>query len=156
MFYCNDCQETFDEPKTEYQSVPYGMGNAHFDYYVCPYCNSDDFEEADTCRECNEVITDENNYGGLCKSCIAEDMNLAITMFDFCEETTSQKEVNEFAIECLGYDGINEILREYFKERCEKDYNCFEKERKKFIDEYTQDIGEWLTKKDSEVNNEKT
>ena len=43
-----------------------------------------------------------------------------------------------------------------FVEKCKEDYNCFEEQRKKFIDEYTQELGEWITKKDSERDNEKT
>lgn len=156
MYYCFACDSTFDKPKTEYQSVPYGMGNAHFDFGVCPLCGSDDIEEACLCRECGKVLTEDTNFGGLCKECITENMNLATTMFDFCNETATKKETNEFAIKCLGYDGINEILRAYFVEKCKEDYNCFEKERKKFIDEFAQDIGEWLAKKESEVINGKT
>ena len=149
MYYCNECDTFFDEPETKSQSVPYGMGNAHFEFDVCPFCKSDDIEETENCRECGEPLTEDNNFSGLCKNCIAEDMNLATTMFDFCQDTDITNGINEFAIECLGNKGINEILREYFAEKCKEDYNCFEQQRKKFIDKFTKEIGEWITQKDS-------
>lgn len=150
IYLCYDCENTFEEPATAKQSVPYGMGNTHFDFEVCPYCNSDNFVETGKCTEC-ERATDENDlYGGICRECIHEDCNLPITVFDFSVEIEPEQ-ISDFAIKCLGARGINEILREYFKDISETDYNKFSKERKEYVDKNIICIGEWLEEKNNET-----
>ena len=76
MYICNDCGEIFDEPATEYEYHPYGMGYAREEWAVCPCCSSTCFEEARVCENCGEVITDDYEFGEndeyLCPDCYEE------------------------------------------------------------------------------------
>jgi hypothetical protein len=52
MLICNDCEKTFEEPKTimttyeKYYGVGDLFGNHHsLELYCCPYCRSEDFED---------------------------------------------------------------------------------------------------------------
>lgn len=70
MFKCNDCGGDFLEPKVIYDTVPYGNG------YVkgpgqecCPYCSSENFEDAEICELCGDSYT-ESRHDGICESCI--------------------------------------------------------------------------------------
>ncbi len=149
-YLCHNCEETFDEPKTDTQSVPYGMGNAAFEFYVCPYCNSDDYEEVTECKECGKVIDEDNNFSGLCAECVKENCNLPVTVFDFSVDIEPDA-VSDFALKCLGAKGINEILRQYFQEISETDIDKFAKEQDEYIDEYIINIGEWLEAKENDA-----
>lgn len=77
MFICNDCGETFDDFKEEYDYHPYGMGYAEERYGVCPYCNSTDFSEARECEQCGKIVAEEDccvgdEFEDLCKNCYEE------------------------------------------------------------------------------------
>lgn len=150
MYLCEDCGNTFNEPKIAQQSVPYGIGNAHFDFCVCPFCGSNCIVDTEVCVECGKPFDDKHLYGGICKDCIHEDCNLPITVFDFSVNIEPEK-ISDFAIKCLGARGINEILREYFKDISETDYNKFSKERKEYVDKNIICIGEWLEEKNNET-----
>ena len=59
MYRCNNCDEIFDEPESERIDLEsyYGVGSLfpdhHYGYLsVCPYCNSEDFDEYDEDDEC--------------------------------------------------------------------------------------------------------
>lgn len=151
MFYlCKECNSTFDYPKIEYRGTEYGITPHTFEVYVCPECGSENFIEVEACKECNKIIVEgKNDCGGICDECVHENCNLPIVVFDFCNDSEPEK-INDFAIKCLGAKGINEILRDYFKEISETDYSRFEKEREAYIEKYIDEIGEWLSK------NEKT
>lgn len=65
MFYCYDCGEFFEEPKTLYE------GHSELDegpvweaYGACPYCQSDRIDTAQTCDICGEYIV-----GDICENC---------------------------------------------------------------------------------------
>ena len=66
-YYCNDCCEIFDESEADSRetvlgdSMPPGTRVA-----LCPYCGSDDLEEADTCERCGTPIPPDEH---LCDDC---------------------------------------------------------------------------------------
>lgn len=52
MLICNNCEKTFEEPKTimttyeKYFGVGDQFGNHHsLEIYCCPFCRSEDFED---------------------------------------------------------------------------------------------------------------
>ena len=145
MYLCAECGAKFEEPATNYDLVPYGMGNARYEFYVCPNCKSDEIDEIIECVECGEPTNEDTNYSGYCKKCIYSHCNSPLTVFDFSVDS-HPNDISDFALACLGEKGINEILREYF---CEIDKTCpdrFTKERIDYIDECLVDIGEWMAK----------
>ena len=70
VWYCNDCKHTFEEPKKipGHGCVPHDWDSP--DEYVCPYCDSDDFQLADWCAECDCVFPQSELQDGFCKDCI--------------------------------------------------------------------------------------
>lgn len=71
MFICNECERTFDTPKILAEHHPYGMTYATEEFSYCPYCESDNFDEAKICKYCGEYVAELHN--GLCEIC-NEDM----------------------------------------------------------------------------------
>ena len=71
MYICNDCERTFSECGTYEEHHPYGMGTASETFYCCPYCKSDDFQEAERCERCGEYVAELED--GMCDVC-HEDM----------------------------------------------------------------------------------
>lgn len=67
MYQCMNCGQTFDSPKTvtDFYSEYWGAPARHTTT-VCPYCESDDFDEMDTCEICNEYIPPGEE---LCDNC---------------------------------------------------------------------------------------
>lgn len=70
VWYCNDCKQTFDEPKKNpgHGCVPHDWDSP--DSYECPFCGSDDFQIADWCAECDTVHPREKLTWGLCRDCL--------------------------------------------------------------------------------------
>lgn len=74
-WYCNWCEEYFDEPETEYEhhSELNGMGGIQDEEFcVCPKCHEEDIEECtDECEACGEIVRRTTDVGGieLCPDC---------------------------------------------------------------------------------------
>lgn len=73
MFVCNDCGEMFDEPieRTDDLGLPDEVRHGYVERYgVCPFCESEDFDEAKKCDICGE---EGKMYTGVhiryCRSC---------------------------------------------------------------------------------------
>ena len=67
MFYCNNCNEIFNEseaasrkPRLEDSVSPWER------IAVCPYCGSEELEEAGVCERCGEPIPPDEH---LCECC---------------------------------------------------------------------------------------
>ena len=72
MMYCRDCGNAFDfddaHTEREYQGAyPQGV---YVNWYYCPYCRSDDFDEAVICECCDEYSIDL--VDGFCPDCQKE------------------------------------------------------------------------------------
>lgn len=79
MYYCEDCGEIFDEDDIKYEDESFQVeywgsmvtcpaSSAH-----CPYCNSEDIDEASKCDECGEYFNpDDLDEDGLCEDCREE------------------------------------------------------------------------------------
>ena len=70
MYICNNCGETFEEPKIYEEHHPYGMGYATEEFAVCPHCGEGDIEEAYMCCRCDEYVA--QTFKGLCEACYDE------------------------------------------------------------------------------------
>lgn len=78
MYKCNKCGEVFDEPESREETLSYDPVYKEY-YNVCPYCGSEDFEDATLCSVCgNEYITD-GDYCEFCKSEMSERISKLIT-----------------------------------------------------------------------------
>lgn len=89
MYYCNDCNNEFEEPvnrKTTYERE-YGVSDlfqTQHEYLVteCPVCGSDDIEEMKICDCCGEWVPDDfihdtteminGGVGWCCEQCIED------------------------------------------------------------------------------------
>lgn len=86
MYYCEYCKNEFDTPKIEKTTYEeyYGVDDKFADKHEmllekCPHCNSEEFEEMETCDRCGEfcryddLVDSEGKAGGgmglLCPDC---------------------------------------------------------------------------------------
>ena len=60
MMICRECGRTFTAPKvrTEYTGVSSEVWHEKFEYDTCPYCGSDEVQEAVRCDYCGEWSED--------------------------------------------------------------------------------------------------
>ena len=66
-YYCTDCQSIIDEDELLTRTEDYGEGN-YVDFAVCPYCGSDEVDEAKTCELCGEAFNPDE-LGNFCDEC---------------------------------------------------------------------------------------
>lgn len=71
MFFCEHCEEFFEECKVVQEHHPYGMGTAAEEHYVCPYCESSNISKAKQCKRCGEYFA-ELEDDDLCDCCYGE------------------------------------------------------------------------------------
>ena len=69
MYICNECGETFWEPR---QIVCSQHPEPEYEATVCPYCESGDYEQAYTCDNCGAAIPESQDAFHLCKECEAK------------------------------------------------------------------------------------
>ena len=76
-YYCEDCGKTFDEDEmvveNSYNLVPFHdeLVKEPFNVCKCPYCGSEDIDEALQCAICGEWFKPEDIYDDFyCKDCI--------------------------------------------------------------------------------------
>ena len=78
MYICDDCNRVFYEPskhKEDYGwDTEYGRNSAWQTESCCPYCGSENYEEAEECCECMGIfreiemmLTDSCDY--ICSEC---------------------------------------------------------------------------------------
>ena len=69
MYICKECGEVFSEPSTYEESYPYGESYATQTFGCCPCCGEGNYEEAKRCPECDEWVTEDEAYNGMCDNC---------------------------------------------------------------------------------------
>ena len=95
MYRCKDCGGFFEEPLYRKEYGPRDA-DALFGYELyshCPYCGSEDIEEADECRSCGEYIPQGQT---VCENCredilqgmleMADDMKMTFDDFQMAVE----------------------------------------------------------------------
>ena len=60
MYKCRECKEYFDEPKQYTDWVEFWGQNVPMNSYTCPYCDSEDFDDADVV-EAEELEEEEDD-----------------------------------------------------------------------------------------------
>ena len=63
-YVCADCGSLFDDPLVVHPSDPYDT-TRH-----CPYCHSENFDEAVECECCGGIYTNDLTINGVCKDCV--------------------------------------------------------------------------------------
>lgn len=78
MLYCPDCKNHFEEDELycekEYETLD-GRTYVTGEYTYCPYCGSDDYEEAKECECCGEWIGESAmhvDFDNICSNCVHE------------------------------------------------------------------------------------
>lgn len=68
-YYCLDCGETFAEDETKYVEEWQGddLHGGYIDRPICPYCNSENFDEIAECEVCG--APSDICHCGLCEEC---------------------------------------------------------------------------------------
>ena len=68
---CHSCELDFAEPE---QWWAYGRSRfTHSpDELVCPYCKSDDIEQAETCKVCGKTMFDDELTYDMCDTCVED------------------------------------------------------------------------------------
>ena len=56
MYVCLNCSAVFDTPIPIHEYHDELDEKAIEEYYVCPYCKSDDYEEAVQCNLCGQYV----------------------------------------------------------------------------------------------------
>lgn len=70
LYICNTCGNVFERPK---KLLGHGWTPRDGDCpneYVCPQCESDNYENADSCVECEGVFKESDLQYGLCRECL--------------------------------------------------------------------------------------
>lgn len=67
MFYCNNCNEIFAESEARGRKPRLEDSMSPWEWIaICPYCGSEELEEAGTCERCGEPIPPGHYY---CEAC---------------------------------------------------------------------------------------
>ena len=69
-YYCYDCGSLIDEDELLTKTEEYNRGE-FVDYAVCPYCGSEEVDEAKTCELCGEAFSPDK-LGDYCEDCEIE------------------------------------------------------------------------------------
>lgn len=67
LYICNDCGEVFDRPKHTHNGGYYDE-----DWCECPSCASTDYDPAEKCEICGEILQEKKMLYGLCPSCVSK------------------------------------------------------------------------------------
>lgn len=76
MYYCKDCKELIENDELEeadegFYTEVWGH-NCYNEYSTvrCPYCGSDDIEEAPRCEHCHDYFVPTDDDKDLCEECL--------------------------------------------------------------------------------------
>lgn len=84
MYFCNNCNNIFEEPKNTYYKEDYyahGLKIIDFGGLQCPYCESWDYQESVDCIFCGEL-----SKNGVCEKCLESQANLKNALLIKIEE----------------------------------------------------------------------
>jgi hypothetical protein len=73
-FFCENCANTFDEPKTRKSGLgddPWGAGESFISEEFCPECDSMDIRYVKLCPKCAYEPIEE--YEEMCRCCKSEE-----------------------------------------------------------------------------------
>ena len=98
MYYCNDCECEFEEPKEEreHHSELNGMGGITWEsFFVCPNCGSDWIEEMTKCDLCGEWSRETKIFGrpDVCDECRRD---IEIKLIDIRDYVQAKGDINDY------------------------------------------------------------
>lgn len=67
MYICIHCGHHFDEPHNRYNRR---WSDSDDSQQYCPNCGSEDFEEAEKCVVCGEIVAENKIVGHVCRDCL--------------------------------------------------------------------------------------
>lgn len=104
MLICLGCGGAFEEPEVRASAEVLDVAGepVRLKYYACPFCGSDEIEEASRCALCGEQQPEPELRGGLCPVCI-EELRRKVKNFTASLEPAE----TEFIRDC--WDGAVEI-----------------------------------------------
>lgn len=72
MLICRECRKAFEEPEIKVSAEVLDIAGEPVRprYCACPFCGSDEIEEASCCALCEEYVFQEELAGGLCGVCV--------------------------------------------------------------------------------------
>lgn len=68
MFWCENCQEDFEE-LLEIREYHDFFDGKHETFYVCPLCGSEEWQEARICKRCGRWMPESQALFSLCVDC---------------------------------------------------------------------------------------
>ena len=102
-YVCSECGEIFDEDeaKTIYErdTGEGGYGSVIWSYDVCPFCGSEDLEEARECPICGEWHDPDS--GELCEDCKKDIKALWLNLLENLPDSADANEVARYIAEEL-------------------------------------------------------
>lgn len=120
-YICNCCGEVVDDLKEVREFMGYyGSAPAYDSDYVCPYCGSDDLDEAEECECCGEYHRVDELTNGVCDDCLHSHDKDWKFWYESCrkEEYVDKIDLNLFLCTQFSKEQIEEIL---YKELCKRE-----------------------------------
>lgn len=112
---CKDCGRVFDDDELRAEKYwNYDLCCYNPTEYFCPYCGSDDFDEATECPLCGDYY-DASDDVHVCEGCLCDEENI-VNAIEYGADRTEDVEINGFVANMLSAEKINEILINYAKE----------------------------------------
>jgi hypothetical protein len=79
MYFCNNCQNRFDDYGTKPEWVGDKIHGGIQEFRCCPICGDDDYEELTPCEQCSEPKPkDGEKYCDDCKSEVSKEISAAV------------------------------------------------------------------------------
>lgn len=150
MFKCHNCHFDFDEPEISGQHHPYGEGYAFESYSVCPRCGGS-FSEAFACKDCGDYFFSEELHNSYCIDCLTDNFSDTDDLFEFAKNITTDNNINEFVLYIFkSIEKTNDVLKLLLKSIDVLNPKMLEDKKNKFIEEYADDIAEFLEEQNNE------
>lgn len=109
---CNTCGKLFDEKEIYIDPATVALDVGYKGEEQCPFCFSQDIEDAIECEFCGEWHKYEDMCGGMCKDCIQKEVTQdKVIAADYVEDFTTVKVPRYFAW-LLGDSGVRVALEQ--------------------------------------------
>lgn len=143
MYKCKKCGMVFEEARNyeDYESIDVGNGRltvADLGYSECPYCGSQDYDEAYECCECGEYFLEEEIINYTCKKCLNRNATIE-NLLKYGEKEKAEININYFLSVCFTTEEIEAILLKELEKSPDKEtrknnaLDCCEEDFEEYI-----------------------